>query len=71
MKLVWLWAGTHVLTILFGQGTNSRDFSLSQVMPCNPETSNAGPKRARKDGQRMEEAIVDNLIKELESNVCP
>lgn len=58
-------------TILFRQSTNGRDFSLSQVVPCNPETSDAGPKRARKDRQWMEEAIVDNLVKESEDDVRP
>jgi hypothetical protein len=39
-------------------------------MPRNPKSGNTTPKRAREDGKRMEEMIIDNLVDKTEYNVC-
>ena len=56
-------------TIFLRQCMNGWHLCLSQVVPCYPEPGNAAPKRTWKGRQRMEEAIVDNLVEEPKPNI--
>ena len=42
---------------------------LLQIVPCYPKPGNATPEWTWKGRQRMEEAIVDNLIEEPQPNI--
>lgn len=40
------------------------------IMPGNPESSDAGPKRTRKFRKRMEEAVMHNLVDHQKDKVA-
>lgn len=57
-------------TIFLRQRVHSRHLGLLQVVPCYPEPSNTSPERTGERRQRVEEAVVDNLVNDSKRKIC-
>lgn len=49
-------------TIFLRQGCDRWQLRLTNIVPCDPQTSHAPPEWTGKDGQGVEEAVIHDLI---------
>ena len=49
-------------TIFLGQRNDRWQLRLTNIVPCDPQTSHAPPEWTGKDGQGVEEAVIDDLV---------